>query len=198
MTRIKHMLHGIQLALDHALESDPDVLLLGQDIAENGGVFRVTEGLHARYGSKRVVNMPIAENLMAGMSVGLAASGLKPVMEFQFLGFMYPALDQIINHVSRLRNRTRGRLSCPLVLRAPYGAGVGAPEHHSESTEAILGHIPGLRVIIPGRADRAYGLLRAAIQEPDPVIFLEPTRCYRTPCSATIPSQKIQLDKANH
>ena len=122
---------------------------------------------------------PLAELLISGLCVGMAVQGLKPVGEIQFMGFLYPCLDQLVNHASRIRNRSQGRLSCPMVLRTPHGAGIRAPEHHSESTEAILAHIPGLRVVIPSSPEHAYGLLLAAIRDPDPVVFLEPTRLYR-------------------
>lgn len=161
------------------MRMDPQVLLLGEDIGKNGGVFRATLGLYDQFGPDRVRDTPLAESMIAGMAIGMAMMGLKPVAEFQFMGFIYPALDQIINHASRIRNRTRGRLSCPLVLRAPFGCGIHAPEHHSESTEALFAHIPGLRVVIPSSPARAYGLLLAAIRDPDPVIFLEPSRLYR-------------------
>jgi pyruvate dehydrogenase E1 component beta subunit len=155
------------------------VVLLGEDIGVNGGVFRATDGLQDRFGADRVVDTPLAESLIAGMTIGMAAQGLRPVAEIQFMGFIYPALDQIISHASRLRTRTRGRLSCPMVLRAPFGGGIHAPEHHSESTESMFAHIPGLRVVIPSPPARAYGLLLASIRDPDPVIFLEPKRVYR-------------------
>jgi pyruvate dehydrogenase E1 component beta subunit len=142
-------------------------------------VFRATVGLLARFGAERVLDTPLAETAIAGISVGMAAQGLKPVAEIQFTGFIYPALDHIVNHASRMRHRTRGRLSCPMVLRSPCGAGIHAPEHHSESVEAFFVHVPGLRVVIPSSPQRAYGLLLAAIRDPDPVIFLEPTRLYR-------------------
>lgn len=170
---------AINLALARAMEDDPDVVVLGQDVGVNGGVFRATNGLFDRFGPERVMDTPLAETLIAGMSIGMAAQGMRPVAEFQFMGFLYPAVDQIINHASRLRNRTRGRLSCPVVFRAPTGAGVHAPEHHSESTEAMFAHVPGLRVVIPSSPAKAYGLLLAAIRDPDPVLFLEPTRLYR-------------------
>jgi 2-oxoisovalerate dehydrogenase E1 component beta subunit len=170
---------AINMALARAMTDDSNVLVLGEDIARNGGVFRATEGLLDKFGPDRVLDTPLAEGLIAGIAVGMAAEGLRPVAEIQFLGFMYSALDQLINHASRLRNRTRGRLSCPMVMRAPMGAGVHAPEHHSESTEAIFAHIPGLRVVIPSSPARAYGLLLASIRDPDPVVFLEPTRLYR-------------------
>jgi pyruvate dehydrogenase E1 component beta subunit len=173
------LVEAVNLALAHELAADPRVLVLGEDVGVNGGVFRATAGLLERFGKDRVVDTPLAEGLIAGMSVGLAAQGMRPVAEIQFMGFLYPALDQLINHASRLRNRTRGRLTCPLVLRAPCGAGIHAPEHHSESTETLLAHIPGLRVVVPSSPARAYGLLLAAIRDPDPVVFLEPTRLYR-------------------
>jgi len=126
-----------------------------------------------------VFDSPLAESMIAGLAVGMSAQGLKPVAEFQFMGFIYPAMNQIISHAARLRNRTRGRLHCPLVFRAPFGGGIHAPEHHSESTEALFAHIPGLQVVIPSSPKRAYGLLLAAMRNPDPVIFLEPKRIYR-------------------
>ncbi|MFK0571025.1 alpha-ketoacid dehydrogenase subunit beta [Endozoicomonas sp.] len=173
------MVEAVNLALDHAMASDPDVVLLGEDIGVNGGVFRATQGLRDKYGLKRVMDTPLAEALIAGISIGMAAQGMKPVAEIQFMGFIFPAMEQLICHAARMRNRTRGRLACPLVLRAPFGGGIHAPEHHSESTEALFAHIPGLRVVIPSSPVRAYGLLRSAISEPDPVIFLEPKRIYR-------------------
>lgn len=173
------LVEAVNLALAHELEADPDVVLLGEDIGVNGGVFRATVGLLQRFGEARVIDTPLAETLIAGMAIGMAVEGLKPVAEIQFMGFSYPAIDQLLNHATRLRNRTRGRLSCPMVLRMPCGAGIHAPEHHSESTEAIFAHIPGLRVVIPSSPARAYGLLLAAIRDPDPVVFLEPTRIYR-------------------
>ena len=173
------MVEAVNLALDHAMKNDPNVVLLGEDIGVNGGVFRATQGLRNKYGLKRVMDTPLAETLIAGVTVGMAAQGMKPVAEIQFMGFIFPAMEQLICHAARMRNRTRGRLTCPMVLRAPFGGGIHAPEHHSESTEALLAHIPGLRVVIPSSPVRAYGLLRAAINEPDPVIFLEPKRIYR-------------------
>ena len=173
------LVEAVNQALAHELAADPRVVLLGQDIGVNGGVFRATAGLLERFGKERVIDTPLAETLIAGMSVGLAAQGFRPVAEVQFMGFIYPTIDQILNHASRLRNRTRVRLSCPMVLRAPSGAGIHAPEHHSECTETLFAHIPGLRVVVPSSPARAYGLLLAAIRDPDPVIFLEPTRLYR-------------------
>jgi len=173
------LLDAVNQALAHALAADENVVLLGEDIGVNGGVFRATDGLQDRFGVDRVIDTPLAESLIAGMSIGMAAQGLRPVAEIQFMGFIYPAMDQILNHASRLRTRTRGRLSCPLVMRAPFGGGIHAPEHHSESTESMFAHIPGLRVVIPSSPARAYGLLLASIRDPDPVIFLEPKRVYR-------------------
>ena len=173
------LVDAVNMGLASEMEADPSIVLLGEDVGVNGGVFRATAGLQKRFGAQRVLDTPLSETLIAGMSIGMAAEGLKPVAEIQFMGFIYSVLDQIINHASRLRNRTRGRLSCPMVLRAPFGGGIHAPEHHSESTEAIFAHIPGLRVVIPSSPGRAYGLLLAAIRDPDPVIFLEPKRIYR-------------------
>jgi pyruvate dehydrogenase E1 component beta subunit len=161
------------------MEEDSAVLMLGEDVGVNGGVFRATEGLQQRFGAERVLDTPLSEALISGLCIGMAASGLKPVGEIQFMGFVYPCIDQLVNHASRLRTRTQGRLTCPMVLRTPSGAGIHAPEHHSESTEAMLAHIPGLRVVVPSSPAKAYGLLLAAIRDPDPVIFLEPTRIYR-------------------
>ena len=172
------LVEAVTLALAHELDADPSVLVLGEDVGVNGGVFRATAGLIERFPG-RVIDTPLAEGLIAGMSVGLAAQGMRPVAEIQFMGFIYPTIDQMLNHAARLRNRTRGRLSCPMVLRAPFGGGIHAPEHHSDSTEALFAHIPGLRVVIPSSPARAYGLLLAAIRDPDPVVFLEPKRIYR-------------------
>jgi pyruvate dehydrogenase E1 component beta subunit len=161
------------------MSDDPNVVVLGEDVGVNGGVFRATVGLQQRFGPQRVVDTPLAELLISGLCVGMAAQGLRPVGEIQFMGFIYPCIDQLVNHASRLRNRTQGRLTCPMVLRTPHGGGIRAPEHHSESTEVMLAHIPGLRVVIPSSPERAYGLLLASIRDPDPVVFLEPTRIYR-------------------
>ena len=173
------IIEAVNLAMARALENNPDVLVFGEDVGVNGGVFRATEGLQKRYGADRVLDTPLAETLIAGMAIGMASQGLRPVAEIQFMGFIYPTIEQMICHATRLRNRTRGRITCPMVLRAPYGGGIHAPEHHSESTEAIFAHMPGLRVVIPSSPLRAYGLLLAAIQDPDPVVFLEPKRIYR-------------------
>jgi 2-oxoisovalerate dehydrogenase E1 component subunit beta len=170
---------ALNQALAFEMTADNNVVIIGQDIGVNGGVFRITQGLLEKFGSERVIDTPLAESMIAGVALGMASQGLKPIAEIQFLGFIYPALDQIISHISRLRNRTRGRLSCPMVIRTPFGAGIRAIEHHSESTEALFAHIPGLRVVIPSSPARAYGLLLASIRNPDPVIFMEPSRIYR-------------------
>lgn len=173
------MVEAIRTALARAMADDEAVLVLGEDVGKDGGVFRATEGLLERFGEARVLDTPLSEALLAGLAVGLGAQGFRPVVEFQFEGFMYPAIDQLVNHAGRLRGRTRGRLTCPIVLRAPYGAGIKAPEHHSDSPEALYAHIPGIRVVIPSTPRHAYGLLLAAIRDPDPVVFLEPKRVYR-------------------
>jgi len=173
------LLEAITQALAYEMQHDETVILLGEDIGKDGGVFRATQGLIDQFSPERVRDTPLAESMIAGLAIGMATQGLKPVAEFQFMGFSYPALDQIINHAARFRNRTRGRLTCPLVFRMPFGCGIHAPEHHSESTESLYAHIPGLRVVIPSSPLRAYGLLLAAIRDPDPVIFLEPARLYR-------------------
>ncbi len=173
------LVEAVRAALGQALEEDPKVIIFGEDVGIDGGVFRATDGLVQRYGFERVRDTPLSEALIAGMAVGVAAHGMRPVAEIQFMGFIYPAIDQLVNHASRLRTRTRGRLTCPMVLRAPFGGGIHAPEHHSESTESMLAHIPGLRIVVPSSPARAYGLLLAAIRDPDPVVFLEPKRIYR-------------------
>jgi len=173
------LLEAVTLAQAWELAHDESVVVLGEDVGANGGVFRATAGLQQRFGAQRVFDTPLAENMIGGICVGMAAQGLKPVAEIQFMGFIYPAFDQIVNHMSRLRNRTRGRLSCPVVIRTPHGGGTRSPEHHSEAVESMFAHIPGLRVVCPSSPARAYGLLLAAIREPDPVLFIEPTRIYR-------------------
>lgn len=173
------LVEAVTLALRRAMTEDASVVVLGEDVATNGGVFRATEGLKTEFGFKRVLDTPLAESMIAGISVGMATQGLRPVAEIQFMGFIFAAMEQIVCHAARMRNRTRGRLHCPLVIRAPFGGGIGAPEHHSESTEALFAHIPGLRVVIPSSPTRAYGLLLSAIRDPDPVLFLEPKRIYR-------------------
>jgi 2-oxoisovalerate dehydrogenase E1 component beta subunit len=174
-----NLIEGVTQALGYELEHDENVVVFGEDVGANGGVFRATDGLQERFGEHRVFDTPLAEAMIAGIAVGMSTQGLKPVAEFQFMGFIYPGFNQIVTHAARMRNRTRGRLSCSIVYRAPFGGGIRAPEHHSESTEAIFTHIPGLQVVIPSSPQRAYGLLLAAIRNPDPVVFLEPKRIYR-------------------
>lgn len=180
------MVEAVCAALARAMSDDPTVLVLGEDVGADGGVFRATNGLLARFGDDRVLDTPLSESLFVGLAVGLSIQGFRPVVEYQFLGFMYPGFDQLANHASRFRTRTLGRLTCPLVVRAPYGAGIHAPEHHSESFEAMIAHMPGLRVVVPSSPARAYGLLLAAIRDPDPVVFLEPARVYRSGREAVI------------
>jgi len=173
------MVEAIRDALAYAMDDDPQVVILGQDIGINGGVFRATDGLQKQFGKERAIDTPLSEVLIGGMSIGMSSQHLKPVAEIQFSGFMYSNIDNLLNHAGRLRHRTRGRLSCPMVLRAPCFGGIHAPEHHSESPEAMLAHIPGIRVVCPSSPARAYGLLLASIRDPDPVVFLEPSRLYR-------------------
>ncbi len=173
------LIEAVTMALAHEMARDERVIVLGEDVGVNGGVFRATAGLQQRFGTDRVQDTPLAEAMIAGVSVGMAAQGMRPVAEIQFEGFIFPAVDQIVNHAARLRTRTRGRLHCPMVLRVPYGGGIHAPEHHSDSPEAMFAHMPGIRVVIPSSPARAYGLLLAAMRDPDPVIFFEPKRIYR-------------------
>ena len=174
-----NLVQAINAALRRAMTEDSRVVILGEDVGIDGGVFRATDGLFEAFGSQRVLDTPLAEAAIAGISIGLAAQGLRPVAEIQFTGFAYACIDQLINHASRLRSRTRGRLTCPMVLRSPAGGGIRAVEHHSESPEAMFAHIPGLKVVTPSSPAQAYGLLLSAIRDPDPVVFLEPTRLYR-------------------
>ena len=174
-----NIVQAINSALAMEMERDPSVVILGEDVGVDGGVFRVTDGLVDRFGEARVIDTPLAEAGIAGVAIGMAFNGLRPVTEIQFMGFSYLTLNQMINHAARMRNRTRGRMTVPMVLRMPYGAGVKALEHHSESTEALYAQIPGLKVVVPSTPLEAKGLLTSAIRDPDPVIFLEPTRSYR-------------------
>lgn len=173
------LIEALTQAMAHEMRADASVLVLGEDVGVNGGVFRATSGLIQEFGPGRIIDTPLDETTIAGLAVGLAAQGMKPIAEAQFDGFMYPMVDHIICHAARMRNRTRGRLSCPMVLRVPWGGGIRAPEHHSEANESIFTNVPGLRVVIPSSPQRAYGLLLAAIRDPDPVIFFEPKRIYR-------------------
>jgi pyruvate dehydrogenase E1 component beta subunit len=171
---------AVNQSLDLAMKADESVVLLGEDIGRAGGVFRLTDGLLERHGANRVFDTPVAESGIVGAAFGMAIAGLRPVAEIQFLGFSYPAYDQVINHVARIRNRSNGRFTAPLVIRIPFGGGIGAAEHHSESTEAIYAHIPGIKVVVPSTPGDAKGLTLAAIEDPDPVVILEPIRLYRS------------------
>lgn len=173
------LIQAINLALTEEMARDPDVVVLGEDVGKNGGVFRATEGLQAKYGEERCFDTPLAEGAIIGASIGMAVAGLKPVCEMQFDGFSIPTLDQLFNHAARYRNRTRGKYHVPLVMRFPYGGGIRALEHHSESPEAFYAHIPGLKTVIPSNPYDAKGLLISAIRDPDPVIFMEPKKIYR-------------------
>jgi pyruvate dehydrogenase E1 component beta subunit len=174
-----NMVEAINLALRDEMERDSRVVVFGEDVGKEGGVFRVTDGLQKRFGPDRVIDTPLAELGISAIALGMAVYGLRPIAEIQFEGFVYPCLDQISNHIGRMRNRSRGRFTCPLVIRFPYGGGIHAPEHHSDSPEAILAHIPGIKVVIPSTPYDAKGLLVSAIRDPDPVLFMEAKRIYR-------------------
>ncbi|MCF6463483.1 alpha-ketoacid dehydrogenase subunit beta [Clostridium sp. Cult1] len=174
-----NIVEAVNQALMNEMEKDETIVVYGEDVGIEGGVFRATVDLQKKFGKKRAFDTPLAESAIVGTAVGMAINGLKPVVEMQFMGFSYPAFNQIISHVARMRNRTRGRYTLPMIIRAPYGGGIRALEHHSESTEALYAHIPGLKVVIPSTPYDTKGLLIAAIRDPDPVIFLEPKRIYR-------------------
>ncbi|MFU8792723.1 MAG: alpha-ketoacid dehydrogenase subunit beta [Acholeplasmataceae bacterium] len=176
----KNLLEAINQALDQKLQDDPRVVVFGEDTGFEGGVFRVTAGLQKKYGEDRVFDTPIAEAAIVGSSIGMAINGLVPIAEIQFDGFVFPGYTEIVTHMARFRNRTRGRHGLPIVVRFPVGGGIRALEHHSESLETLLGHIPGLKVVIPSTPYDAKGLLISAIEDPDPVIFMEPKRIYRS------------------
>ena len=173
------LVQAVRDGLATEMQRDEDVVVMGEDVGKNGGVFRATEGLYEEFGEDRVIDTPLAESGIVGTAVGMAAMGMKPVAECQFSGFMYPGFDQIVSHMPRLRTRSRGRYTCPMVLRAPFGGGIRAPEHHSESKEAFYAHEAGLKVAIPSTPYDTKGMLTAAIRDPDPVVFLEPKLIYR-------------------
>lgn len=177
--KVMNMVQAINNALEIKMAEDPTIVAYGEDVGTEGGVFRVTEGLQQKFGEARVFDSPLAESGIVGTAVGMAMAGLRPVVEMQFCGFVYPAFNQIISHASRIHNRTRGKFKTPMVIRFPYGGGINALEHHSESMEALYGHIPGLKVVIPSTPHDAKGLLIAAIESDDTVIFMEPKRIYR-------------------
>ena len=192
MNKIMNMVNAVNDALDIMLKHDDRVIVYGEDVGVEGGVFRVTEGLQAKHGAQRVFDSPLAESGLAGTAVGMAAAGLKPVVEMQFSGFAYPAFNQIVSHVARMHNRSRGKFKMPIVIRMPYGGGINALEHHSESLEAVWGHIPGLKVLIPSTPYDAKGMLIAAIESEDPVIFMEPKRIYRA-IKQEVPEEKYSI-----
>ncbi len=187
-----NMVEAIDRALSQEMELDGRVLVLGEDVGRDGGVFRVTDGLVDRFGEKRVIDTPLAESGIVGMAIGMAIAGYRPVAEIQFSGFAYPAYDQLVCHAARMRNRSRGEFTVPLVVRTPYGGGIRALEHHSESMEAVFAHVPGLKVVIPADPYEAKGLLAAAVRDPDPVIFMEPARVYRA-IKAEVPEEAYTL-----
>jgi len=189
--KIMNLVNAINNALDIKLKEDKRVLVYGQDVGVEGGVFRVTEGLQLKHGKERVFDSPLAESGIVGTAVGMTMAGLRPVVEMQFSGFVYPAFNQIISHVARMHNRSRGRYPMSMVIRMPYGGGINALEHHSESFEAAFAHIPGLKVVIPSTPHDAKGLLISAIESPDPIIFMEPKRIYRAI------KQEVNEDKYN-
>lgn len=174
-----NMVQAINNALEIKLAEDPNVVVFGEDVGTEGGVFRVTEELQQKFGESRVFDSPLAESAIVGSAVGMAMAGLRPIVELQFCGFVYPAFNQIISHAARIHNRTRGKFKTPMVIRFPYGGGINALEHHSESMEALYGHIPGIKVVIPSTPHDAKGMLIAAIESDDTVIFMEPKRIYR-------------------
>src|SRR5699024_3238272 len=192
------MIQAINDALKIVLEEDETTLLLGEDIGKNGGVFRATDGLYEQFGENRVVDTPLSESGIVGTALGLSVNGFKPIAEMQFMGFIYPAFDQIMTHVSRLRMKTMGRYEAPLVIRAPYGAGIRAPEIHSDSAEALFTHIPGLKVVCPSGPEDAKGLLIQSVMDPDPVLFMEPMRSYRSVREdVAFQSYTVEIGKGN-
>ncbi|HXW69362.1 MAG TPA: alpha-ketoacid dehydrogenase subunit beta [Dissulfurispiraceae bacterium] len=174
-----NMVQAINLALREEMQRDKNIIMLGEDVGVDGGVFRVSDGLQKEFGAQRIVDTPLEESGIVGAAIGMAVYGLRPVAEIQFMGFIYAAVEQIYSHASRIRSRSRGRYTCPLVIRTPYGAGIKPPELHSESAEAFFCHMPGVKVVVPSTPYNAKGLLISSIRDPDPVIFLESTRLYR-------------------
>lgn len=193
-----NMVEAINQALAQEMKRDKRVVVLGEDVGKDGGVFRVTKGLYDKFGEERVMSTPLAESGIVGTSIGMAVAGLRPVCEIQFQGFTYPAIDQLASHASRIRSRSRGRYQVPMVMRAPYGGGIKALEHHAESYEALFAHTPGLKVVIPSRPYDAKGLLISAIRDPDPVVFFEPKKVYRA-IKEEVPDEiyTIPIGKAN-
>jgi len=196
--KVMNMVGAINDALDIKLNEDKNVVVFGEDVGVEGGVFRVTENLQKKYGADRVFDSPLAESGIVGTAIGMSVAGLRPVVEMQFCGFIYPAMNQIISHATRMRNRSRGKLETPMVIRMPYGGGINALEHHSESMEALFGHIPGLKVIAPSTPHDAKGMLIAAIESNDTILYMEPKRIYRA-IKQEVSEEKftIELGKAN-
>ncbi|MEV4711449.1 alpha-ketoacid dehydrogenase subunit beta [Micromonospora sp. NPDC049374] len=190
------MAKALNAALADAMLEDERVLVFGEDVGQLGGVFRITDGLQARFGDKRCFDTPLAEAGIVGFAVGLAMSGLRPVVEMQFDAFAYPAFEQIASHVAKLRNRTRGALSVPMVIRVPYAGGIGGVEHHCDSSEAYYAHTPGLKVVTPATVDDAYSLLREAIDDPDPVVFMEPKKLYFAGAETALPTRTEPFGRA--
>lgn len=197
MTAI-NLLQAVNLTLKQEMARDFRVVVFGEDVGYEGGVFRATVDLQKEFGKDRCMDSPLSESAIVGVGIGMAINGMLPVVEMQFMGFSYPAFNQILSHVARMRNRSRGRFTVPMVIRMPYGGGIRALEHHSESTEALYSHIPGLKVVIPSTPYDAKGLLAAAIRDEDPVIFLEPKRIYRA-FKQEVPDEEyiIPIGKAN-
>ncbi|RAN96276.1 Pyruvate dehydrogenase (acetyl-transferring) [Micromonospora noduli] len=190
------MAKALNTALADALAADDRVIVFGEDVGALGGVFRITDGLQARFGENRCFDTPLAEAGIVGFAVGMAMSGLRPVVEMQFDAFAYPAFEQIASHVAKLRNRTRGALSVPIVIRVPYAGGIGGVEHHCDSSEAYYAHTPGLKVVTPATVDDAYSLLREAIEDPDPVVFMEPKKLYFASAEASLPTRNEPFGRA--
>ena len=195
---VANIVQAVTMGLRQEMKRDRNVVVLGEDVGINGGVFRATEGLQKEFGAERVIDTPLAELGIVGISIGMAVNGLRPVAEIQFSGFVYAAFDQLLSHAGRIRMRSRGRYSCPLVVRTPYGGGIRALELHCESGEALFPHIPGLKMVIPSNPYDTKGLLAAAIRDPDPVIFYEPMRIYRA-IKQDIPENDyiVPIGKAN-
>ena len=190
--KVMNIVQSINHALDLKLTEDKDIVIYGEDVGVEGGVFRVTQGLQKTHGEDRIFDSPLAESAIVGTAVGMCAAGLRPIVEMQFSGFIYPALNQIITHVARMRNRTRGKYTMPMVIRMPYGGNIKALELHSESMEAIFGHVPGIKVVIPSTPYDAKGLLISAIEDEDPVLFMEPKKIYRA-IKQEVPEEKYKI-----
>ena len=191
--KVMNLVQAINDALDIKLKDDDNIVIYGEDVGIEGGVFRVTSGLQEKHGEKRVFDSPLAESTIVGSAVGMCAAGLRPIVEMQFSGFVYPAMNQIVTHVARMHNRTRGKYKMPMVIRMPYGGNIKALELHSESMEALFGHVPGLKVVIPSTPYDAKGLLISAIEDDDPVIFMEPKKVYRA-IKQEVPEEAFRLD----